>query len=358
MKNIVKSLLLLTIFAGFVSCEDEQDLKFLEAQGDFRIISPESQSQITLVPETPGNPALSISWEPADYGTPTEVTYTIQADRVGDEFDTPVTLATTNNTFAVISSGDLNSAVGGLGLEPFAEGGIEIRIMSTVGSESVQPMFSNVITYLVTPYSTELPRLYAPGSYQSESGYGADDWTHATSAQFAAAAFGETEYEGYMYIAQDLTGSDGFKFTDAPNWDNGIYGDDGSFSGLLASPGDNILLNAGYYRMVVDTETMTYTATPAQWGIVGAATPGGWDASTNLTYNPTDKVWEGDVTLTAGEFKFRANNAWDINFGGDANADGSLDYGGPNLSTAAGGNFHVVLDLSNPRQYTYTLTAN
>jgi hypothetical protein len=62
--------------------------------------------------------------------------------------------------------------------------------------------------------------------------------------------------------------------------------------------------------------------------------------------------------MTAGEFKFRANDAWTINLGGDSDADDSMNYDGPNLSVAAAGSYNVVLDLSNPRKYTYTVTAN
>ncbi len=355
MKNIFKSILAVTILAGFASCEDEQDLRFVDPAGEFRILSPVSGESVTLLPETPTNPALSLAWESMDFGTPTEITYTVEVDRAGDNFDTPIALTSTSNTYATVTVEALNNAASDAGLEPFEQGGLEVRIKAAVAA--ADPVYSTSIAYLVTTYSTDLPKLYLPGSYQDESGYGSD-WTHATAATLAAAAFGQTDYEGYVYIANDLTGSDGFKFTDAPNWDNGIYGDDGTFSGLLASPGDNVLINAGYYRMNVDTDALTYSATPTQWGIVGAATPGGWDLSTALTYNPTDKVWEGDVTMTAGEFKFRANNAWDINLGADGNADGSMDYGGGNLSTPAGGSFHVVLDLSNPRMYTYTITAN
>lgn len=349
----------MALVAGFSSCEDEQDLMFLNGQADFRILTPDSQASVVLVPELPNNPALSISWEDANYGTPTEVTYTIEADLVGDDFDNPTVLATTNNTFAVISTTDFNSAVVGIGLTPFTEGGIEIRVKSTVGTGGTQPLYSNVITYLVTPYSTDLPKLYVPGSYQSESGYG-NDWTPADAPALAASAFGETDYEGYVYIAQDLdpqNSSDGFKFTSAPNWDNTNYGDDGSFSGVLASPGNNVTLNAGYYRMRVNTGTLSYNATPTTWGIIGSCTPGSWDNSTPLTYNPTTKTWEGDVTIGAGKFKFRANNQWDVNLGGGA--DDFMAYNGSDIDApTTPGSYHVVLDLSNPRKYTYTLTLN
>jgi hypothetical protein len=41
--------------------------------------------------------------------------------------------------------------------------------------------------------------------------------------------------------------------------------------------------------------------------------------------------------------KFRANNNWDFNFG-DTGADGTLEAGGTNISTA--GTYLITLDLS------------
>jgi hypothetical protein len=52
--------------------------------------------------------------------------------------------------------------------------------------------------------------------------------------------------------------------------------------------------------------------------------------------------------------KFRANGNWDLNYG-DTGANGTLEEGGTNIGTIAG-NYLVTLDLSNPRNYTYTMT--
>lgn len=55
-------------------------------------------------------------------------------------------------------------------------------------------------------------------------------------------------------------------------------------------------------------------------GIIGAATPGGWDSDTEMTQDPDNpNLWTLFVTLTSDEMKFRANNAWTINWG-------SLDF--------------------------------
>ena len=118
---------------------------------------------------------------------------------------------------------------------------------------------------------------------------------------------------------------------------------------------------AGYYLIKADTETLTYTTTAiSTWGIIGDATPGSWDSSTAMTYDKTTKLWSVTVDLTAKNFKFRANNGWDINLGDiKPTADGqSLEYGGADIPVASAGNYTITLDLSSPRDYKYTITKN
>jgi starch-binding outer membrane protein SusE/F len=352
MKNIVKSIIAIALLGAVVSCENEKDLLFLSPEGSFDILSPVSGDGVVLSPDTPLNPGLALTWSKADYGNvPTAITYKVQIDKTGDDFDTPYELTSTTNTFASITSEQLNGAVLSVGLTPFSEGSIDVRIVSSVGTTGSEVMYSSVINYLVTSYSTELPKLAVPGNHQG--------WNPPTAPRVAASGFGLTNYEGYMWL------NGGFKFV-APdplgnfNWGNTDWGDDGTFSGVLVNGAGETDCTAanGYYRVNANTTTLLYTVVPTTWGIIGAATPGGWDNSTPLTYNPSTKRWEGNVTMTAGEFKFRANNSWTINLGGDPDGDGSMNYDGPNLSVATGGSYFVVLDLSNPRQYTYTLTAN
>ena len=48
-------------------------------------------------------------------------------------------------------------------------------------------------------------------------------------------------------------------------------------------------------------------------GIIGSATPGGWDADTDLVKDAADpNLWKANVTLVDGEAKFRANDAWTL----------------------------------------------
>lgn len=359
MKNIVKSFLSIALVASLISCEDEQDLLFLTPEGSFEILTPSSGDEVELSPSTPLNPGLTLSWEDANYGTtPTEITYEVEIDKTGDNFDTPLVLTSTTNTFVTINSAALNTAVLTIGLTPFSQGSIDVRIKSSVGSEGSEILYSNVINYLVTPFSTDLPKLYVIGNFLSNSGYGADWSPAATLPSLASSAFGQTDYEGYVMMN---VASPEFKLIPTNTSFDGDYGDDGNFAGTLAQTGEeNIQLSAaGYYRIRANTSTLTYTVAPVSWGIIGAATPTGWDSDTDLTYNPTTKKLEiASIYLNPGPFKFRGNNAWNNGFDlGTVNADGYLVDGGDLTFSGPAGNYKVILDLSNPRRYTYELIA-
>lgn len=133
-------------------------------------------------------------------------------------------------------------------------------------------------------------------------------------------------FTGYMYLNQN-----GFKFCTQPNWDGTNYG--GAFFGESE---DNIMMTqeAGFYQVDVDLSAKTYTLTPFTIGIIGNATPKGWDGDTNMTYNPEERCWElKDVELIDGEMKFRHTNDWNLNWGGPLDA---LVHDGDNIAVAAG----------------------
>lgn len=363
MKNIIlKSFVALAIIIGLNSCSNEKDLSYSTPSGSFMILSPTSGESVTLNPANPTNPALALAWDKMNYGTPTQINYSVEIDKAGDNFDTPVELTSTTNNYITISTADLNGKGLLAGLTPFTQGGLDIRIKSTVGTTGAEPAYSNTVTYLVTPYTTEAPRLYVIGNFLANSGYGAD-WTTANTLPYlASSAYGKTDFEGYVNFNQ---ASFEYKFLPTNTSFDGDWGDDSSFSGTLLQTGEVNCqgTGAGYYYLKANTgvvsatnpDGLKYTATKVNWGIIGAATPLGWGSSTPLSYDPVTKKWSGAVTMTAGEFKFRANDQWTTNLGGGTG--NYMAYDGSNLSIPTGGTYNVVLDLSNPRKYTYTLTA-
>lgn len=170
-------------------------------------------------------------------------------------------------------------------------------------------------------YSVDKPVLYMKGDANGWDGY---DYLSGEDG---------VKFTGFMYLNQN-----GFKFTTAPDWSGTGYG--ANFD--TAPDAANIVITepAGYYQVDVDLSEKTYTLTPiTSIGIIGSASPNGWDSDVDMTYVPYNKdtkevngYWEvKNITLSAGEIKFRANDGWDISWGGE------LDH----LTTKNGGNITV-----------------
>ena len=147
-------------------------------------------------------------------------------------------------------------------------------------------------------------------------------------------------FKGYMYLNQN-----GFKFCSQPNWDGTNYGADFD----TAPDAGNIVIaeEAGFYQVDVDLSAKTYTLTPFTIGIIGNATPKGWDGDTDMKYNPEERCWElKDVELTDGEMKFRSNHSWDDpnpNWGGTLDA---LIQKGDNIKVAEAGTYDIKLKVN------------
>jgi len=167
------------------------------------------------------------------------------------------------------------------------------------------------------------------------------------------------EYDPYSDVFRGIvTLLDGeMKFRLNNDWGTN-WGDDGN-DGTLDAGGANIATTAGHYIVTVNMNDMTYTLEQIDyiWGLVGSAAPNGWggpDAQFTRDWSkPFDDIWIlKDVTLIDGEFKFRANNDWAVNYG-DNGADGTLEPGGANIPTSAG-TYTITLDFSDPNTPTYT----
>lgn len=156
------------------------------------------------------------------------------------------------------------------------------------------------------------------------------------------------EYTGLMWLGTE------FKLCSQPNWDGTNYGADFSTDGGAGNMTLPEGLSEGYYKVDFSLASNTVKFTEVTTiGVIGDATPLGWDASTPLTYNKDGRCWEGDITFNDGTFKFRANDGWDINWGGNKD---DLSFNGDNIPVAAG-TYHIVLYPNCPGKAYCTLTA-
>lgn len=191
--------------------------------------------------------------------------------------------------------------------------------------------------------------LYTPGD--------ANGWSQPASAKLYPTADG-VNYESWL----PLKGN--FKFSTQADW-NGINYGAGAEAGTLSTDGgagNLTVADEGYYCVRANLVSMTWEILygPVQsWGLIGVN--GAWGDSDDIVMTPDadGQVWKATVTFTSGtDFKFRANGAWDIQYGnGGSNLDDLVcDGGSGNLSAPALGTYEVTLDL---RQVPFhaTLTA-
>ncbi|GAB4406749.1 MAG: hypothetical protein OHK0039_08650 [Bacteroidia bacterium] len=350
MSRIINKLLLLgTALLFLVACEKDE-VKLVIQPGAAPTLTI-NNTTLVLTEDQAAAEALKLTWSEADYGFQAAVKYIVQMDKADNAFADPIEFDVANALEKSITVGELNSKLLLKGLAPGSVSAIEVRVKSDV-NPNVEPLYSSVTTLQVTPYLVviDYPSLYVPGNYQLPN-----EWTPAAASEIVSVR-GDNVYEGYVNFGRENTE---FKFTDAPDWNNGIFGDEGDgTTGVIASPGNNFkAATAGYYLLRADLNANTWSATATNWGLIGSATPNGWDSDQDMTYDSVTDTWTITLNLVAGEIKFRANDDWGINFGDDG-ANGLLEYGGANIAVAEDGNYTVVLNLSIGGNYTFTVTKN
>lgn len=102
--------------------------------------------------------------------------------------------------------------------------------------------------------------------------------------------------------------------------------------------------------------TLKVTPYPSwpNWGIIGSATPTDWGSDTNLDYDLETKKYSITINMVVGEFKFRLDDAWTLNYGDDGN-NLSLEAGGANIPITVAGSYTIVADFT---AKSYTIKKN
>ena len=178
--------------------------------------------------------------------------------------------------------------------------------------------------------------LYTPGQY--------NNWSQADSQRLYTFAgdLHYVEYKGFAVLESI------YKYTSSLDWNVGINFGAGEEEGTLSTDddADNLTVGqTGLYYNFVNVDELTYsTYYVTTIGLIGDATPGGWNDSTPLM-SEDYLIWTGDVYLVPGGYKFRCNDEWVVDLGGSPN---ELEFG-----TNGAGNIEF-----DGEEGTYTVTLN
>ena len=367
MKKILNSFFYTGILMMLMTaCKKSPELTYLKTI-NFPAGLTASTNSVVLTTDNDLTEVIKFTWPAVKYDIVAPVTYTVQfdlpADTVGanawaNAKDSVVGADVLLKGFAGASINEI--AVNAFGLKPGTAAALAVRVKAFVD----RPVYSNTVVVAVNPHVIYVPPvyslLYLPGAYQG--------WSPAAAPTIVSATSNK-RYEGYINVTE-AAGTD-FKMVPQPDWTPMAYGDATGTSGDIIEAnyagGNMSLTSSGYYEITADLNTNKWTATKTTWSILGDASPGGWTTDTQLSYDAAARVWKVSCNmLAAGSFKFRANNAWAIDFAVDAT--GKLVYadspffgytgGLNNLTVPSDGNYTITLDLHDATNYTYILHKN
>lgn len=293
-----------------------------------------------------GLDVLEFVGTPVDPGFTASAKYFLEANAAGNNFDNPIAIRNNVNANSfTITVSDLN----GMLLKKFpadAASSVDFRIRAELvvdagtGAETFE-YFSATSTATVTLYG--LPKL---------------DLLDSGVDQKIESALGNGEYKGFVKVDKAVA----FKLKDP---DTGI--EYGGSNGLLEADGSGILSSeTGWQILSANINDLTYSFEDYRIGLVGDATPGGWDApDSKMDYDVKTGTWIITLNLTDGVVKFRRNDGWDWNMGfvegetpGWSGSTQQQGYGNDIPVPDGAGNYTVIFNIINDDEGTYQFIKN
>lgn len=370
------------------SCDRDDTLAVAELKSNPDIISSLSATSYVINDTNLSNTFETIVFKKANFGVNVVTENQLELALAGTSFAKPINLGVaTSDNYVKLTYQELNNALINLGLVPNTPADVEVRVKSNIKSGNTNPtyVYSSPISFKVTPFKANpddlFPKIYMPGIWDVVALGGYAEWDETNSPALYSSKKNNV-YAGFQYMAfksasYPLDPDNGaFKFTPGASWDNDM-GDDHTRTGKLTKDGEWNIKVADYpvantFFIKVDLANMTYSLEKANMGIIGEATPNGWNSQVDLAYNPSTMKFEiASIALTGGKvFKFRNNDSWSIKIqpaSGDVtpvsgkeiqvynSAEGTVKDD-PSFICPETGNYKIVLDLHNSGYYSMTIT--
>lgn len=164
----------------------------------------------------------------------------------------------------------------------------------------------------------------------------ANDWNASTPMNLVTGEQNDWILTTYLKVGE-------LKFRANDAWDVD-WGASTFPTGIAELKGPNLQIpESGYYTIRFNDFTRLYTFTkenPVSYnsvGIVGSGTPGEWDNSTPMQKGEDGHTWTlKNFELTAGAVKFRVDNSWEINWGGNEFPFGTATLNGGDIFVVPG----------------------
>jgi hypothetical protein len=223
-----------------------------------------SATTITLTQPNSENDAVKYTWTPTTFGYQAIITYTLQFDKKGGDFSSPVSFAAGSATTRTLTVGDLNSIYQSKGLVSATSAptptAIDARVVASVSSDA-PTVASSVLGITATPYSF----CAQPAKAWSIIGDAGNGWNPGNDIVMTYDCVNRTySYTGPLKAT--VSGNPaGYKFRYNGAWDANLGGTT-STGGALTQGGSNLSVPAD--------KTYTIVLTPGNIAADGTASGG------------------------------------------------------------------------------------
>ncbi len=393
MKNFIKIILLLVSVFGLNSCEIEEKNPIPQANG-FIVTKDDSVVAPNILTDVINNDIFAkLTWDKSNNGVSSVSSYSLVIfDHENDvnllnpvEYTGSGVVVTPDSRKASLKVKELNDLINKLNSFKCSEMSIDIRIKSKLGvGPNPFVQYSSPVNYKVTAYPNSKLEL----AFTKDGNVPKDEPKLLSSAYTT-----KNDYEAYLYlqagnykfVRPDACGS----YTSAS-----LLGGTGTLaSGVIdasATPASIVIPNTGHYYIKVNLVANTYSISEfTSVGVFGRATRGGTFGFNNVVpmiYDNATKKWSLTMDLFKGQglkFKtlkwtgplimpsagapfpkpdyipsgsttFSTFGTPSVNVLSDASTTDIKTSGTASLTDTE--KYIVEVDISNPRNYKYTLT--
>ncbi|GAB3636178.1 hypothetical protein GCM10027422_17680 [Hymenobacter arcticus] len=247
---------------SLAACEKDE-VRAVAQPGAAPTLTASANNLVLQQPNSDKN-AVVYTWTPVTYGYQAVVSYSLQFDKKGGDFSSPISFDAGNATTKTLTVSDLNSVYQGKGLVSAAAApvatGVDVRVVASLGS-GVSPVMSAVTNVTATPYAF----CAQPAKAWSVIGDAASGWD--TDIIMTYDCVSKTySYTGPLK-AKAGTSDAGYKFRYNKDWTANLGG--------ASATGGPLTQNGGNLSVAAD-KTYTLTLTPGDIKTDGTVTGGSY----------------------------------------------------------------------------------
>lgn len=334
MKNLMRFFVFVVAAGLWLGCTDDDNQVTANLAAEAAVVQANATDIDLLATQSlPGNPALTVSWSPADYNVQSVVNYEVQISSTAN-FENYIVAATTTDNAFTATVNELNIFAQQAGMPVEVATPMHIRVGSFLGTQNTNLDFSNVIAVNVTPFFSYIFKDYFLVGAATEPGWN----NNSNNPPLFRSEEDPNSYSYTGFFRQEQFKVLEFLGQWQPQWGTN---DGSTLSGNPATqgndPGEFVITGAdGFYTVNFNFVTRVFEVIPFTGSLTenssmvlsGSASGGSAITLTQSGFDP--HLWSAlGVNLSTGSVTFQSGSG--TTWGGNNEFHGRAQVGGPEI---------------------------